>query len=230
MRVPPLRQRDERALRVLAEVLAGGPRSRLWRRLVSELALATSIRVRLGVPGVKDAHLLVLEATPFPGRTLQELELGIQSELARLLREGISRESVRDAQLRVEATETLLQDDAGTLAEALGQAHIRSGGWQGAFPVSGAGGLVPEASVHHLLRQLLQPSGVVVVSLEPDALTSPQDPAEARLLQRLRERISRAVSDPVTLDSIVRQSLQQLRLLTPGERIRMLQLLESEAP
>lgn len=229
LRVPRMGRRDDRALRVLAEVLAGGPSSRLWHRLVVEQNLASRVAAHLGVPGVREAHLLVLEARPFQGRTLQELEQGLHAELARLLREGISREDVREAQLRAEAAETLIQDDAGTLAQALGQAQARSGQWAAGFPALGAGGRMPEVAVHQLLRVLAQPAGMVTLSLEPDTLLTPQDPSEARLIRLLSDRVGRSVPDPVAQEGIVRQSVQQLRLLSPAERARILALLEAES-
>lgn len=228
LRVPRAGRRDDRALHVLADVLAGGPASRLWRRLVVEQGVATRVAVHMGVPGVREAHLLVLEAAPAEGRTLQELEQALQGELARLLREGLSREDVREAQLRVEAWETLLQDDATTLARALGQAQARYGQWASAFPTLGAGGRVPELAVHQLLRTLAHPSGMLTLSLEPDTLLTPLDPSEARLIRILSDRIGQAVQDPVALDSIVRQSVQQLRLLSAAERAKILALLEAE--
>ncbi len=229
LRVPRVGRRDDRALRVLEEVLAGGPSSRLWRRLVVEQNLASRVEAHLGVPGVREAHLLVLEARPFQGRTLQELEQGLHGELARLLREGISREDVREAQLRAEASETLIQDDAGALAQVLGEAQARFGQWTAGFPALRSGERLPEVAVHQLLRVLAQPAGMVTLCLEPDTLLTPQDPSEARLIRLLGDRVGRSVPDPAAQEGIVRQSVQQLRLLSPAERARILALLEAES-
>jgi zinc protease len=77
---------DDAALQAVAEVLAGGKSSRLYRRLVYEMQIATQ------VAAYHDAGRLdgkfVLFTTARPGHTLDELERVIDEEIAKLAAEG----------------------------------------------------------------------------------------------------------------------------------------------
>ena len=74
-------------LDLLTDVLAEGPSSRLYRRLLKERELATTIDAY--VTGTHDAGLVVLEAKPRDGVTLDRLEAALFAELELLRREPI---------------------------------------------------------------------------------------------------------------------------------------------
>ena len=74
------------ALDLLTDVLAEGPSSRLYRRLLKERRLATTIDAY--VTGTHDAGLVVVEAKPREGVGLEELERAVMSEL-RLLSDDL---------------------------------------------------------------------------------------------------------------------------------------------
>jgi predicted Zn-dependent peptidase len=76
------------ALDLLTDVLAEGPSSRLYRRLIKEQSLATTIDAY--VTGTHDAGLLVLEAKPRSGVSLHQLEAAIRHELTLLREEPVA--------------------------------------------------------------------------------------------------------------------------------------------
>jgi len=69
-------------LDLLTDVLAEGPSSRLYRRLLKEQELATTIDAY--VTGTHDAGLVVIEAKPREGVSLERLEEAILSQLTEL--------------------------------------------------------------------------------------------------------------------------------------------------
>src|SRR2546428_9982744 len=92
---------DDATLDVLANVLAGGRSSRLYRRLVYQLQIATAV---VAVPdgGPIDGKFEVY-ATARPGHDLGELQRVIDEELRKLADQGPTPREVERAQNTVEA-------------------------------------------------------------------------------------------------------------------------------
>ena len=83
---PPLFGADDAALDLVADVLAGGKTSRLYRALVYEQRIATEVAASQNSRELSGYFQVV--ATAAPGRTLQELDLAINAEMNRLFDAG----------------------------------------------------------------------------------------------------------------------------------------------
>ncbi len=83
---PALFASDDAALDLVAEVLAGGKTSRLYRTLVYEERIATEMAASQNSRELGGFFQVV--ATAAPGRTLEELERAMTREIARLAAEG----------------------------------------------------------------------------------------------------------------------------------------------
>jgi zinc protease len=70
------------ALDVVADVLAGGKNSRLYKRLVYDMQIAQSVTARQQSQSL--GSQFVITATPQPGHTVEELQKVIDEEVARL--------------------------------------------------------------------------------------------------------------------------------------------------
>jgi zinc protease len=227
-RIPSANHPDELALRLLCQVLGGSPSSRLRQSLVETRGLARGLSVRTGVPGRRDVNLLVIEAEPAEGHSLDELEQAIQGEILRLQQEPLSEQEVRQAQVQLEAAETLAQEDAATLATALGTAQCQGGDWRLAFRALEASGRVQATEVQRVARAYLVPPRMTIAQLGPDPLLMPMDRTESRLLQVLTALLQRRLGDPAQAQQVLREALRQLRMLSPGEREQTLKMLESQ--
>ena len=86
---PALFASDDAALDLVAEVLAGGKTSRLYRTLVYEERIATEMAASQNSRELGGFFQVV--ATAAPGRTLDELERAMTREIARLAAEGPTR-------------------------------------------------------------------------------------------------------------------------------------------
>jgi len=227
-RIPPANHPDGSALRALCQILGGAPSARLNQSLVEARGLARRLTVRLGVPGRRDVNLLVIEAEPAQGHSLDELEQAIQSEVLRLQREPLGEAEVRQAQVQLEAAETLVQEDAATLAETLGAAQCQGGDWRLAFRALEANGRVQAADIQRAARTYLVPPRMTIARMGPDPLLLPLDRTESRLLQVLTALLQRKLGDPAQAQAVLRETLRQLRMLSPVEREQTLKLLESQ--
>jgi zinc protease len=97
---PALHERDYLVVSVLAEVLFGGRASRVVRRLVRDLELASEARMSLGP--FKDPGLIEIYASARGEHTAEELLAVIDEELARVKVEDVAPSEVARAQARFE--------------------------------------------------------------------------------------------------------------------------------
>lgn len=228
-RIPPASHPDNAALRILAQALGGTKGSRLARRLQEMRGLARTLTVRFGVPGGRDPALLVIEAQPSEGHSLVELEDGIHGEILRIQRELFPEEDLRRAQRSLETELLMIQEDAASLATALGSAVAQSGDWRQAFRSRSLGRDITPEEIQDVVRRYLVPGQEVRALLEADPLLAPQDPLEARLGKVLLDLLQRKLEDPAQVESVVRETLRQLRMLSASERAQALKLLEAQA-
>lgn len=84
--VPPYRAADATLLDLAADVLTSGKTSRLYKRLVYDEQIATSVAAYNGTNEI--GGLFIIEATAKPGHHLGEIEKAIDEELDRFLAEG----------------------------------------------------------------------------------------------------------------------------------------------
>jgi len=229
-RIPPANHPDGPAIRVLAQILAGGPSARLNQGLVDGRGLARTLTLATGVPGERDMNLLVINAQPAEGHALAELEQAIEGEVLRLQNEPLPEAEVRRAQVQLESQEIQMQDDAGVLARALGLAHCQGGDWRLAFRSLNAAQQLRPSEIQAAARAYLVPPRMTVAQFAPDPLLLPMDRTEGRLLQALTVLVTRRVSDPVAAQGVLREALRQLRMLSAAERQQMLKLLEAQVP
>jgi zinc protease len=98
---PALFAADDAELDLVAEVLAGGKTSRLYRSLVYDERVATEVAVSQGSRELGSFFQIV--ATAAPGRTLVEVEHAVARELARFRDEGPSARELERCLAQAEA-------------------------------------------------------------------------------------------------------------------------------
>jgi len=90
------------ALDIVSDVLAGGKNSRLYKRLVYDMQIAQSVEAAQNSQALSSYFLI--EATPQPGHTVEELQKVIDEEIARLKREPPTDHEVQRAINQIEAS------------------------------------------------------------------------------------------------------------------------------
>ena len=113
------------ALDVLAEVLGGSSTSRLYRALVREKELATSVGAYYR-GGSMDDTTFVVYATPRPGVSVADLETAIEEEIGKVLKDGVTQAEVERAAARALKENIFSRDSQSTLARIYG-AGLSSG-------------------------------------------------------------------------------------------------------
>src|SRR5581483_5938407 len=90
------------ALDVVADVLAGGKNSRLYKRLVYDLQIAQSVNASQNSQALSSFFLI--EATPRPGHTLEEIEKVIDEEIEKLQQAAPSDHELERSLNQIEAS------------------------------------------------------------------------------------------------------------------------------
>lgn len=223
--VPPLPHPDRLPLEVLALLLG---RASGGQGLALPAFLGATAEV--GVPGLRAENLFVVAVRPEEGRSLAECEQAVQRTLLRLQSELVSAEAFEGALRRLELAGLSAQADPAVLVRTLGLAWCQSGGWRGAFPDLRDLRREGPAAVARVARTWLRPDAMTLVAVEPDPARDPGDEAQAELLRLLRARALERMGDPVKAEALALQALQQLRLLGPAQRERLLEALKPAAP
>jgi len=100
--IPERLHPDYYAIDLLSDILCNGSSSRLYRRLLKEQHLFTSIDCY--ITGSIDPGLIVVEGKPSEGVTLEEAEKAIWEELRKIKEEQIEAEELEKVKNKIEST------------------------------------------------------------------------------------------------------------------------------
>ena len=99
---PPHLAPADAALDIVSDILAGGKNSRLYKRLVYDMQIAQDVSAAQNSQALS-SHFLI-EATPRPGHTVDELKKVIDEEIAKLQRESPSQHEMERSFNQIEAS------------------------------------------------------------------------------------------------------------------------------
>jgi zinc protease len=109
------------ALQILAEIMGGGPTSRLYRSLVVERPIATTVGA--GYDGTAyGLGTFYFHASPRVGTDIAAVESAVQAEIDALLKDGVEADEVQRAIKRMQASAIFARDDFSTGARVIGAA------------------------------------------------------------------------------------------------------------
>jgi predicted Zn-dependent peptidase len=126
---PTMPHKDDYTFDLIDQLLGNGRTSRLYRSLVQEQQLATSVSV-YGAPGSRYPNLFVIDAIPRHPHTTEELEVAIYAELDRLKNELVDEAELTKVRNRL-VTDQLrqLRSNSG-LARLLTSYQSLGGDWR----------------------------------------------------------------------------------------------------
>jgi predicted Zn-dependent peptidase len=167
--VPAGADPESPAVAVLAEVLAGGRSSRLYRRLVMDDDLAHNIRFDLG-PGYRYPRMLAVMAQPLTGRSTAEIEAVIDEEVRRLALEPPTEHELQRVRNQLEAAEVHRLGSSLGLAMQLAESVAHHGDWRETFRHAQRLSAVAPADVQRAAaRYLTRENRTVAVLVRPES-------------------------------------------------------------
>ncbi len=109
------------ALQVLAEVLGGGPTSRLYRALVLDKGVALGAGAFYN-PGALDLATFGFYATPTKNVTIADFEAAFDTEIKKVLKDGVTPDEVDRAKKHMQAQAIFARDSLDGPARIIGAA------------------------------------------------------------------------------------------------------------
>ncbi|HSZ81714.1 MAG TPA: pitrilysin family protein [Polyangia bacterium] len=169
---PALGGDDRAAYEILAEILAGGPSSRLQRELVLDEALASSVHG--DVAPTKDPGLYALWIQMTKGHAAEEAEARVLAAVADLAARPVAAAELAKAQARVETDFWRDFSSSHGRSERLGEFEIATGDFRRAFARGDELARVTAADVQRVAQKYLgRGARSVVIAREPAEKAKP---------------------------------------------------------
>jgi zinc protease len=181
-KVPVLRTAKEEwepyALEMLASVLSASRSSRFSKVLVREKQIATDADSGYSMDSLHNEMLLV-DATPAPGKSVAEVEQALREQLDRLKTEKVSEEELTRIKAQVIANDVYQKDSVFYQAMSIGMLETVGVGWQKADEYLDKIRAVTAEQVQQVAKKYLLDDSLVVAVLEPqsDAKRPQHNPA-----------------------------------------------------
>ncbi|MDH3229651.1 MAG: insulinase family protein [Alphaproteobacteria bacterium] len=107
------------ALEVLADILGGGPTSRIYRSVVVEQKIAAAAGAWYS-PSSRGPTSFGFYGSPLPGGDLAPVQAAMEAEIEKLLRDGVTEDEVARAKARLQAEAIYARDSLRAPAQSLG--------------------------------------------------------------------------------------------------------------
>jgi len=130
---PSIHYPDDAVFDAITDIVGMGRTSRLYKSLVKEKRIAVAASGFQGMPGTKYPNLFLFYAVPARGRTNQECEEAIDSEIERLKSELVSPEELAKAKTRARASLVRQLASNSGLAAQLTFYQVVTGDWRDLF-------------------------------------------------------------------------------------------------
>jgi zinc protease len=166
------------ALEMLAGVLGGNDSARLNKHLVREQQIASEVSV-----GYESASrgpaLFTVEGVPSEGRTVAEVEAALRSEIAQLVRDGVSEDELKRVKAQVLAAEVYKRDSVFYQAMQIGQMESIGLGHKVIALMLEKLQSVTAEQVRAVAQEFMQDDNLTVAVLDPQPLSGkPKHKAE----------------------------------------------------
>ncbi|NCW90081.1 MAG: insulinase family protein, partial [Rhodocyclales bacterium] len=125
----PRKDVDPYALEMLAQILDGHDAARLPTALVKEQQVAVSIDTSYDSTN-RGPSMFMLQASPRPGHTIDQLEQAIRGALAEVANKGVSEQELTRARSQLRASEVYKKDSMMGQAMEIGMLETLGYGWQ----------------------------------------------------------------------------------------------------
>ena len=122
-------EQDDEVFDLISAILGEGRTSRLYRSLVLQRQIATSVSV-FTAPGNRYPNLFLLNATPRAPHTLAEVEKALLEELERLKKEPVTPRELQRILNKLEYEEARRMGTNGGLARNLTEYEAVTGSWR----------------------------------------------------------------------------------------------------
>jgi len=164
---PTLPSRDDYIFDVISEVIGEGRTSRLYRSLVEEKRLATSVSTYMA-PGSRYDNLYVINAVPRYPHTVAEVEAAIYVELKRMATEPVTDTELDKARNQLRTGQLRMLRSNGGMARMLTSLQSITGSWRYLLDYDSQIASVTKEDVMQTAARYFVPANRTLIILERD--------------------------------------------------------------
>jgi len=161
-RKPTFPHKDNSVFEILESVLAEGRSSRLYKRLVLESKLASSVQAYNGNPGERYTNLFTISVQPREGSNPEEIERIIWEEFGKIEKQGISDKEIKKIQNNAIAEFFSYMDKNSSLADTLSYYELLAGDWKSFFQMYENMNQITSEDIQRVVQKYLQKDLVTV--------------------------------------------------------------------
>ncbi len=175
----PRKDVDPYALEMLAQILDGHDAARLPTALVKEQQVAVSIDTSYDSTN-RGPSMFMLQASPRPGHTVDELEQAIRGALAEVATKGVSEQELTRARSQLRASEVYKKDSMMGQAMEIGMLETLGYGWQASPLMLDKLNQVTVADVQRVAQSYFKDDQLTIARLVPQPLDAAELAARAK--------------------------------------------------
>lgn len=164
-RTPSMKDRDARILDMVSSVLSGGKSSRLYKRLVDKDKLA--LEAAAFNMSEEDYSAYILYAIPMTGKTMAEIQVVIDEEIAKLGTELISEREFQKLQNQYEQETVSKNSTSEKVAHTLAESYLLYGDTKLVNTEIDIYRSVTREEIRDVAKKYLQPNQRVVIDYVP---------------------------------------------------------------
>ena len=175
----PRKDMDPYALEMLAQILDGHDAARLPTALVREQQVAVSIDTSYDSTNRGPAMFMV-QASPRPGHTVEQLEQSIRGALAEVANKGVTDQELARARSQLRASEVYKKDSVMGQAMEIGMLETLGYGWQSSPLMLEKLNQVTAADVQRVAQSYFKDDQLTIARLVPQPLDAAALAARAK--------------------------------------------------
>ena len=175
----PRKDVDPYALEMLAQILDGHDAARLPTALVKEQQVAVSIDTSYDSTN-RGPSMFMLQASPRPGHTVDQLEQAIRGALAEVANKGVTEQELTRARSQLRASEVYKKDSMMGQAMEIGMLETLGYGWQASPLMLDKLNQVTVADVQRVAQSYFKDDQLTIARLVPQPLDAAELAARAK--------------------------------------------------
>jgi predicted Zn-dependent peptidase len=176
-RKPTLPHSDNAVFDVLDAILAKGENSRLYKRLVLETGLASSVSASNGFPGERYSNLFIISIRNNQNADIKKIESILWEELDSILKNGVPEEEIQKVKNAAISDFFRYMDSNSALADTIGYYELLTGDWRDLFRIYGMMNSVDSKMIQAAIQKYLTKDKITVGYLK-DSRTSVESSVE----------------------------------------------------
>ncbi len=175
----PRKDVDPYALEMLAQILDGHDAARLPTALVKEQQVAVSIDTSYDSTN-RGPSMFMLQASPRPGHTVDQLEQAIRGALAEVANKGVTEQELTRARSQLRSSEVYKKDSMMGQAMEIGMLETLGYGWQASPLMLDKLNQVTVADVQRVAQSYFKDDQLTIARLVPQPLDAAELAARAK--------------------------------------------------